>query len=103
MKRFQDKRRFKKFLYSKFSVFILIVVFLFMGKAVFNAYQKYAVSSEGKQSVLEEVHEITERKEFLEEELSRLQSERGVEEELRKKFQIAKPGEQVIIIVGEEE
>ena len=43
------------------------------------------------------------RKQALEEQVEYLSSERGIEAELRRQFDVALPGEQVVVIVEEEE
>lgn len=38
----------------------------------------------------------------LEKEIARLETDRGVEEELRRRFQVVRPGEQVLVIVDKD-
>ena len=49
--------------------------------------------------VLEEINELSARKDKLEANINRLNTEAGIEEELRRKFQIKKPGEEFIVII----
>lgn len=50
----------------------------------------------------EENKELEDRKKILEENLSRIQTDEGLEFEIRKKFNVARAGESVAIIVDEE-
>jgi len=51
------------------------------------------------ESVSIDIVELEGRKSLLESELSRLETESGKEEAVRKEFDIAKPGEKVLVIV----
>ncbi len=50
----------------------------------------------------EEIKELNLKKDDLETRVTRLQTSVGKEEELRKKFQIKKPGEEMLVIVEQE-
>jgi len=102
MKRFQARRQTKKILYSKVTIVILVLILLFIGKSVFSAYKKYSISREAAVERRENLEELENRKNSLGSKLENLNTDRGVEEELRSRFQVAKPGEKVLIIVEEE-
>jgi len=89
-------------LYSKVSIAILVIVLFFVGKSVLSAYKKYSISREASVETEERLDELEERKHDLSTKLEDLNTDRGVEEELRNRFQVAKPGEKVLIIVEEE-
>jgi len=97
---FQNKRKFKKIIYSKLSFVILFIVILFLGKATYNIYQKSKFSSENYMAVNQEYSELKERHSMLKSEIERLKTDNGVEEEIRGKFNVAKPGETVVTIVN---
>lgn len=103
MKQFQQKQKVKARIYSKPMLIGLIVVCLFLLKAVFNIYIKYKESNTEKQIALEKLEDLKEREEGLKKEILDLQSPEGQEEEIRKKFNVAKPGERVIVVVEDEE
>lgn len=97
---FQKKRKIRKIMYSKVSFFILIVLIIFLAKATYNIYQKAKFSSESYDSVNGEYLELKERSDMLNSEIDRLKTESGIEEEIRGKFNVAKPGETVVTIVN---
>ena len=47
-----------------------------------------------------ELQNIQDREVFLNSEINRLSTDEGVEEEIRSKYSVAKPGEELIVIVG---
>lgn len=86
-------------LYSRLSVVILLVIIFFLGRAAFGAYQKYNLARVALSAALAKVAELEARKEFIGSEIERFKNERGIEGELRRKFDVAKPGEEVIVII----
>lgn len=102
MRQFQQKQKVKARLYSKPVLVLLIVVMVFMIKAVYNIYDKYKESKLEKQIVLDRLNELRERKNGLEKEIVDLQSPEGQEEEIRKKFNVSKPFEKVVVIVDDD-
>ena len=103
MARFGKKKNLTEYLYTKPAVFLLLVVTVFLSSAV---YQRFLI--ERKTAVLQEEmesqrQELLERKSLLEEKVEYLSGDRGIEEEIRKHFDVAKEGEQVIILVGNEQ
>lgn len=71
----------------------------------FSVYDRYVIEREVSSRLSEketELKEVTERKTFLEEKVEYLNGEQGVEAEIRKHFDVAKEGEQVIVLVENE-
>ena len=99
MQKFKEKRRLRQFFYSKGTILLLVIVLFFLGRAVISAHQKFSLTQRNETAAMREYEELRERKEILKHDVERLNTERGLEEELRKKFNIAKPGEEVINIV----
>lgn len=100
---FHEKRKIRSIVYSKpvvaFLAFITIVL-------SFSVYHRYTVSEEMKHKLNireDELHELEERATVLESKVQYLRDERGIEEELRNRFDVVKEGEQVIILVDEPE
>jgi len=85
--------------YSKISLVVLAVVVIFLSRAAYGAYQKYALARATLKSAETKLAEIESRQETIRTEINELKTTRGIESELRTKFQVAKPGEEVIIIV----
>lgn len=97
---FQQKKQFKKILYSKFSLAILLILVIFLGKSTYDIYQKYRLSSEDYIGVKRDYDSLKSRKEMLDSEINRLKTDTGIEEEIRSKFNVAKPGETVVTIIN---
>lgn len=101
MKKFIPKHRWQNVVFSKASVFLLFLLLVFMANATWNRYQKYRESQKYKEELSFELSRLQEREKDLKDDIERLKTERGVEEELRKNFGISKDGERVIIITGD--
>jgi cell division protein FtsB len=97
---FQQKRKINKILYSKVSLVILLIVVIILGKATYNIYQKYKLSSENYAAVKTDYDNLKNRQNMLQSEITRLKTDAGVEEEIRSKFNVAKPGETVVTVIN---
>jgi cell division protein FtsB len=103
MREFQEKKRFKKLLYSKTTVAILGIFIIFFANATWGVYKKERESSANAVNAKKELEHLTDRKILLNKETKRLSTEQGIEEEIRAKYSVSKPGESVIIIVNDKE
>lgn len=99
---FQQKRKFK----SIFNSRITQVLFLVLAILIFwSAWERYQIAKEmsDKRLVLEEeIKELKVRKDTLDERVEYLSSERGMEAEVRRQFDVAREGEQVVVILESE-
>jgi cell division protein FtsB len=89
--------------YSKVTLLVLILLFLLVSKASWNAYQNVRYTRANLERVQNDREELLERKRFIEEESAVLSSDEGLEEIIRERLPVAKEGERVIIIVDEKE
>jgi cell division protein FtsB len=100
---FHEKRKMKAILYSKTVFAVLILIAALLSVSVYNRF----VIAEDTRVKLEDRREDLEALEMraavLQEKVDYLENERGIEEELRNRFDVAKEGEQVIIILEEKE
>lgn len=96
-------RNVRRLLYSPIAIILLTVAFVLLLKAALGAYTNEQRSREELQNVRQNAEELSGREEFLSTEIERLESPRGLEEELRNKYPVAKEGERMIIIVEPEE
>jgi cell division protein FtsB len=98
---FGKKKSITEYLYSKAVVIVLLVVVIFLAFAVYERYvverQMYARRVETNR----EKQELIDRKGTLKERVEYLSGDRGIEEEIRSNFDVAKEDEKVIILVGE--
>ena len=103
MKEFYTKRKVKRILYSKFSILLLVGIFFLIAKAGFHLYEKERESASNLRNAKQELGRLKDRQGVLTDEIRRLSTPIGVEQEIREKFKVAKEGEHMIIIVGDEE
>ena len=100
---FHEKRRMRNLVYSKISLFFLLVIIFLLAYTIWGVYQKERETQIKKTQRSQVLIEIEERERVLEEEIERLNTKRGVEEEIRSKFDVARAGEQVLVIVDAKE
>ena len=101
MLEFQEKKKLRNILYSKITLIAIFVVLVFVVRATFSIYHKQKVSGENLSKAREEIAELEKREKMLNSEIDRLKTDKGTEEEIRKKFMVGKAGEQVIVIVDD--
>ncbi len=99
MREFQEKRKIRGFLYSKKIVILLLLVTALLFFFTIKVYLKSKNALSKNEETKKELVELEKRKTELEKDVNRFQSESGLEEEVRKKFNVQKPGEKVLIIV----
>lgn len=97
---FQQKRKINKIIYSKVSFVILLIVVVLLGKSTWDIYQKSRLSSNNYNETKKEYDSLKARKEMLDSEINRLNTDSGIEEEIRSKFNVAKPGETVVVVIN---
>lgn len=102
MKKFQEKQIIKSRLYSPITIIFLFIVLLFAVNGSKNIWLKYFESKENATQTYRKLEELEARKKGLEEQTERLKSEEGIEEEVREKFNVLRPGEKVLVIKEEE-
>ncbi len=96
---FYEKRKIKQRLYSWPVLILLVVITSFLLNGVWGVFLKERQTYINKHQRLSYLSGLEVRKNALENEINRLNSERGVEEEIRKKYEVAKEGEKVIVII----
>lgn len=102
MAKFGSKSIFKELLFSKVTLVVLLIMALYLSVSV---YERYTVEREmaGRLSDTYERRDNLElRRDMLLEKVEYLQGDSGIESEIRKHFDVAREGEQVVIIVDDE-
>jgi cell division protein FtsB len=99
---FGKKKTIGDYLYTRPVILVLCLIFLFLLVSVYERYGIEREMSKRRAATEQEKVELIERKEELEEKVEYLAGERGLEEEIRTHFDVAKEGEKVIILTGEE-
>ncbi len=96
---FQKKRIIRNRIYSKTTVAILFVVIIILAHATWKVYKTKVESKRNFEEVYAELESMRKQEAKLIEDVERLNTEKGQEEEIRKKFNVAKEGEGVIYVV----
>lgn len=101
MKEFQNHRRSHRLLSSRPVQMLLLLVVIMMGKSVWQFYQRERTVAAEEKSLRRELLALAARRDELAADVARLETDRGVEEEIRERFGVVKEGEKVINLVGE--
>ncbi len=99
---FHEKRKIRKILYSK--IFIG-GVFIVAGFILLSAYERFTIEREMALKLrdrIDELEALEVRATSLGGRVEHLRNERGIEEELRNRFDVVKEGEQVVVIIDDE-
>lgn len=88
-------------MYSKFTLFVILLLIIFLAKGVWGLYQREKLSRDNLLVSKKNYDELVLRKEYLEKKIERLNTEEGVEEEIRDKYSVVKPGEIAVVIVDD--
>lgn len=99
----QERRRIKNFLQSPVLLFVLLITAIILVRSNYNIYktnQSARISRDESDRKLASLREESGR---LNMELEKLGTERGREDELRNKFQITKAGEEVLVVVDQQD
>jgi cell division protein FtsB len=98
---FHERRRLQGILYSRAFLSLLTLVVLFFVYVAWNAYTTAAIAQGRRMELAGELARLTERREQLEGELASLNDPRGMEAELRKRYEVGREGEELIVLVDE--
>ena len=101
MSKLHPKSRLHSFFHSKLVLLVLIIIMVFLLQSVYERFQVEQDMAARRAAVEAELRELEVRKATLEEEVEYLSHERGIEAEMRRQFDVALPGEEVVIIVDE--
>ncbi len=101
MKELQQKQRFKKFLYSTPFLIVLLIVAFLLGKGAWGIVSKQYESGARLEELEEKNKMLRERQVNLESDIANLQTDEGVMAEIRAKFNAAREGEHLVVILDE--
>jgi len=100
---FHQKRKMRSIFGSRLTQGVLLVLAFFMLLSAYNRYLIAREMADRRSSVESEIHSLEDRRASLESEVKYLSNERGIEAEMRRQFDIAREGEQVVIILEDKE
>ena len=96
------QKMWHKIAFSWVTILSLVFVMFILTKGVFGMYQKNVRASERAQDALIELAKVEKREASLSKSLGHIKTSRGVEEELRRKFDVSREGEHLLVIVDKE-
>lgn len=88
----------KRVLFSIPSLLIMAVLTVVVAVAAWNMYQTHEDTQARVQRLQAERSELASRKQAAQSAAAQISTQRGLEEEIREKFSVAKPGERVIVL-----
>jgi len=98
---FGKKTTWQTILYSWPVAIVLLIVVVLLSISVLERFQTERDMAARREMIETEYATLQERQAGLQAKVDYLEAERGIEEELRKNFDVAKPGEQVVVLTGE--
>ena len=81
-------------------MFCLIILFIYN---IISLIEKERETAKKKTISQEQVDNLKYRELSISKEINKLKTEDGIEESIREKYQVVKPGEKIVVIVNEEE
>jgi hypothetical protein len=100
---FYQKRKLRAIINSRYTQAFILLLALSVGYSTYVRFDIAMEMMERRKNAEQQAAALLERKETLSEKVEYLSSDRGLEAEMRRQFDVALPGEQVIVIVEEEE
>ena len=94
----RQKARWRRAMYAKPTIIFLFLLLGFILSGTWNMYQKSRLARENVLRANESVANLRGREGTLTKDILRLSTPRGIEEELRSRYMVAKEGEGVIVI-----
>lgn len=100
---FYQRRKIRALVNSRYTQAFLLLLVCLVGWSAFVRYQIAAEMSERRAVAAQEASVLRAQKAALQEQVEYLSNERGIEAEMRRQFDVALDGEQVVVIVEPEE
>lgn len=102
MAEFKKKDK-NSFWYSPLFLVLLFVFILFLIYSIIGLIKKDKETARKKEMVLSRIESLEEREDSLKKDISKLETEEGLEDVIRNKLPVIKEGEKMVVIVDEEE
>jgi cell division protein FtsB len=99
MRSFQRQSLSRKIIFSWPSVILLSVLAALIARLAFQSYLSFSAVSDAYLKIKKDREELSQKKDDLESRLSYLSSPYGLEKELRRRFNLKKPDEELAIII----
>ncbi|MDD3662599.1 MAG: septum formation initiator family protein [Candidatus Pacebacteria bacterium] len=102
MAEFKKKDK-NNFWYSPLSLVLLFVFIIFLIYSIIGLIKKDRETAKKKEIALSRIEALEEREDSLKKDISKLETEEGLEDVIRNKLPVVKEGEKMVVIVDEEE
>ena len=99
MAQFKDKKDYKQLWHSPLTLLILFCILIIFAYNMIGLIQKEGETRRKKIVELENIENLRKRQSNLDTNIAKLNTDEGVEELIREKYQVAKAGESVIRIL----
>jgi cell division protein FtsB len=96
---YQEKNRWRRVVYSKTILVILLILLVWLGNSTYGIYTKQQKSQNNLARTQEELKDLEKRQQDLQAKIQRLNQATGVDEEIINKFRMVKEGEKMIVLV----
>ncbi|MDE1874831.1 MAG: hypothetical protein KGI79_00535 [Patescibacteria group bacterium] len=101
MREFQERRRMKKFLHSRYAIAVLAVVCLLLLHSLWGVYQKYQKSETLVDRTRDDLATLQSRVDSVNQSIEELSTPEGRDTALRDQFGVVKPGERMVVLVND--
>lgn len=101
-RRISIKKKSQNVWYSWFIALFLIVLIIWMGFVLVKTFVKYKEASASRNNSRKELAELIQKNQELEQKINHLSSDFGMDQELRNQYRVIKPGEEMLVIIQEE-
>ena len=95
----RKRKNIKKNIFRIILLCTVLFAIFFISKATLTLYEKNSIARESRNEAEERFVELENRFNELSSDVSKLQTERGIEAEIRKKFQVSRSGEYAIVLL----
>lgn len=99
---FHEKRRLRGILFSKVTIALLVGLTVLL---TLSAHERFVAARDAAEKRAEralELERLKLRAAALEAQVEYIESDHGIEAEIREKFDVARPNEKVVVVVGDE-
>lgn len=100
MSQLKSKNKIKRIIYSWPVLILLLIIVILIGKGIWTVSQSERLSSENKNYSEDQYNKLKNKSDTFLSEIEMLETEKGVEAEIRDKFRVVKAGEQLAIIIN---
>jgi cell division protein FtsB len=99
MRELQQKQKLKSQLYSVPALFAFLVLAVFIAKGTIGVVQKEEQSRADVQALKTKITTLSNEQTQMKDDIASLNTEAGIDEEIKEKFNVSSPGEHVAILV----